>query len=55
VCITKVEVRERLALACGGCEEIILVLGPEQECYDPGADDRPRSYLCGGCATYPRD
>jgi hypothetical protein len=55
MCITKVEVHDRLALACGGCGEIILFLGPEREWYEPGADGRPRSFLCGRCAAYPRD
>lgn len=47
--ITKVEVCGRLALACGGCGEIILFLGRERDWYEPGTDDRPRSILCSGC------
>lgn len=47
--ITRVEVSGRLALACGGCGEIILFLGRERDWYEPGADGRPRSFLCSGC------
>ncbi len=47
--ITKVEVGERLALACGGCGEIILFLGRERDWYERGADGRPTSFLCSGC------
>ena len=49
--ITKVEVCGRLALACGGCGELILFLGRERDWYEPGADDRPRSILCSGCGA----
>jgi hypothetical protein len=49
--ITKVKVSGRLALACGGCGEIILFLGRECDWYEPGADGRPRSYLCSGCGA----
>jgi hypothetical protein len=47
--ITKVEVCGRLALACGGCGEIILFLGRERDWYERGADGRPRSFVCSGC------
>lgn len=47
--ITKVEVCGRLALACGGCGEIILFLGRGRDWYEPGTDGRPRSFLCSGC------
>jgi hypothetical protein len=46
---TRVEVCGRLALACGGCGEIILFLGRERDWYEPGADGRPRSFMCSGC------
>jgi hypothetical protein len=49
--ITRVEVCGRLALACGRCGEIILVLGRERDWYEPGADGRPRRFLCGGCGA----
>jgi hypothetical protein len=48
--ITKVEVYGRLALACGGCGEIILFLGRERDWYEPSADGRPRSFICSGCS-----
>jgi hypothetical protein len=38
---TRVEVCGRLALACGGCGEIILFL--ERDWYEPGAYGRQRS------------
>jgi len=44
--ITRVEVSGRLALACGGCGEIILFLGREVDWYESGADGRPRSFVC---------
>ena len=47
--IDKVKVSGRLALACGGCGELILFLGRERDWYGPGAEGRPRSFLCGGC------
>jgi hypothetical protein len=47
--ITKVKVSGRLALACGGCGEIILFLGRERDWYEPGSDGRPKSFLCSGC------
>jgi hypothetical protein len=49
--ITKVEVCGRLALACGGCGEIILFLGRERDWYEPGADGCPRSFMCSGCGA----
>ena len=49
--ITKVEVSGRLALACGGCGELILFLGRQRDWYEPGADGRLRSFLCGGCGV----
>ncbi len=39
---TKVRVSGRLALACGGCGEIILFLGRERDWYETGEDGRPR-------------
>ena len=45
----EVKVGGRLALACGGCGELILFLGRERHWYDPGDDGRPRSFPCGGC------
>jgi hypothetical protein len=48
--ITKVEVYGRLALACGGCGEIILLLGRERDWYEPSADGRPRSFIFSGCS-----
>jgi len=50
--ITKVEVRGRLALACGGCGEIILFVGRERDWYETDADGRPRSFVCSGCGTH---
>jgi hypothetical protein len=47
--ITKVEVPGRIALACGGCGELILFLGRKRDWYEPGADGRPKSFRCGGC------
>jgi hypothetical protein len=49
--ITNVEVCGRLALAGGGCGEIILFLGRERDWYEPGADGRPRSFMCSGCGV----
>jgi hypothetical protein len=49
--MTRVEVCGRLALACGGCGEIILFLGRERDWYEPGADGRPRSVMCSGCGA----
>ena len=45
---TKVRVGGRLALACGGCGEIILFLGRERDWYEAGDDGRPRRFSCGG-------
>ncbi len=47
---TKVTVSGRLALACGGCGELILFLGREGDWYEAGDDGRPRSFPCGWCA-----
>jgi hypothetical protein len=49
--ITRVEARGRLALACRGCAEIILLLGRERDWYESGADGRPRSFVCSGCGA----
>jgi hypothetical protein len=49
--ITRVEVSGRLALACGGCGEIILFLGRERDWYEPSSDGRPRSLTCSGCGA----
>jgi len=46
---TKVKVSRRLALACGGCGEVILFLGRERDWYEAGAEGRPRSFMCSGC------
>ena len=48
---TKVWVSGRLALACGGCGEIILFLGRERDWYEAGDDGRPRNFPCGGCGA----
>jgi hypothetical protein len=50
--ITKVELRGRPALACGGCGEIILFLEREGDWYESGADGRPRSFVCSGCGAH---
>jgi hypothetical protein len=50
--ITRVEVSGRLALACGGCGEIIVFLGRERDWYEPSADGRTRSFVCSGCGTH---
>jgi hypothetical protein len=47
--VTEVEVSGRLALACGGCGEMTLLLGRERDWYESGSDGRPRSFPCGGC------
>ena len=48
---TRVGVCGRLALACGGCGEIILFLGRGRDWYEAGADGRPRSFMCSGCGA----
>ena len=48
---TKVKVSGRLALACGGCGELILFLGRERDWYEADDDGRPRSFPCGGCSA----
>jgi hypothetical protein len=47
--ISEVEVSGRLALVCSGCGEVILFVGRERDWYVPGADGRPRRFVCGGC------
>lgn len=47
--ITEVEVSGRLALACGGCGELILFLGRDSDWFVAGEDGRPRVFPCGGC------
>ncbi|HET7479255.1 MAG TPA: hypothetical protein VFJ72_07035 [Rubrobacteraceae bacterium] len=47
--ITEVKVSGRLALACGGCGELILFLGRESDWFETGEDGRPRIFPCGGC------
>ena len=49
---TKVKVSGRLALACGGCGELILFLGRERDWYEAGDDGGPRSFPCGGCGAW---
>ncbi len=49
---TRVKVSGRLALACGGCGEIILFLSCERDWYEAGDDGRPRSFPCGGCGAH---
>ncbi len=41
----------RLALACGGCGEIVLLLGRDRDWYEAGDDGRPKSFSCGGCGA----
>ena len=41
----------RLALACGGCGEIVLLLGRGRDWYEAGDDGRPRGFPCGGCGA----
>ncbi len=48
---TKVKVSGRLALACGGCGELILFLRRERDWYEASDDGRPRSFPCGGCGA----
>jgi transposase len=50
--ITRVEVSGRLALACSGCGEIIVLLGLERNWYESDADGRSRSFVCSGCGTH---
>ena len=47
---TKVKASGRLALACGGCGELILFLGRERDWYEVD-DGGPRSFSCAGCGT----
>lgn len=47
--ITEVEVSGRLALACGGCGELILFLGRESDWFEAGNNGRPRIFPCSGC------
>ena len=49
--VTEVEVSGRLALACGGCGEVILFLGGERDWYEPGSDGGLRRFACGGCGA----
>ena len=49
--ISEVEVSGRLALACGGCGEVILFLRPERDWHESGAGGRPRRFACGGCGA----
>ena len=49
--ITKVKVSGRLAIACGGCGEIILFLGREGDWFEAGDDGRTKSFPCGGCGA----
>ena len=41
----------RLALACGRCGEIVLLLGRERGWYEPGVSGGPRGFPCGGCGA----
>ena len=50
---TKGEVSGRLALACGGCGEIVLLSGHGRYWYETGDDGRPKSFPCGGCGARP--
>ena len=50
--ITRVEVSGRLALACRGCGEFIVLLGRERDWYEPSVDGRPRSFVCSGCGAH---
>lgn len=47
--ITEMEVSGRLALACGGCGELILFLGRQSDWFEAGEDGGPRIFPCGGC------
>ena len=49
--ITRVRIAGRLALACRGCREIIVLLGRERDWYESDADGRPRSFACSGCGA----
>jgi hypothetical protein len=49
--ITEVEVSGRLALACGGCGEIVLLLGRQQDWYGLVTEGRPRNFVCSGCGA----
>ncbi len=47
--ITAVRVSGRLALVCGGCGELSLLLSREQDWYGTGEDGHPNTFPCGGC------
>jgi hypothetical protein len=49
----KAELLGRLALACGGCGEIVLLLGRKRGWCEPGASGDPRGFPCGGCGVRP--
>ena len=48
---TDAETSGRLALACGGCGEIVLLLGRDRGWYEPGVSGGPRGFPCGGCGV----
>ena len=48
---TDAETSGRLALGCGGCGEIALLLGRDQGWYEPDANGGPRGFPCGGCGA----
>lgn len=48
---TEAERSGRLALASGGCAEIVLLLGRDRDWYEAGGDGRPRGFPCGGCGA----
>ena len=49
--MAKVEISRRLALACDGCGEIVLLLGSDREWYEPGGNGGLRGFPCGGCGA----